>query len=60
MPSTGYDVKGLLKSSIRDEDPVIFIEHKGLYRMKVEISEEEYIIHLEWQISNAKVKMSPW
>lgn len=46
MPSTGYDVKGLLKSSIRDEDPVIFIEHKGLYRMKAEIPEEEYTIPL--------------
>jgi len=46
MPSSGYDAKGLLKSSIRDEDPVIFIEHKGLYRMQVEIPEEEYTIPL--------------
>jgi pyruvate dehydrogenase E1 component beta subunit len=46
MPSTAYDLKGLLKSSIRDDDPVIFIEHKGLYSMKVEIPEEEYLIPL--------------
>lgn len=46
MPSTAYDLKGLLKSSIRDDDPVIFIEHKGLYSMKVEIPEEEYTIPL--------------
>ncbi len=46
MPSTAYDLKGLLKSSIRDDDPVIFIEHKGLYPMKVEIPEEEYTIPL--------------
>jgi pyruvate dehydrogenase E1 component beta subunit len=44
MPSTVYDVKGLLKASIRDENPVLFIEHKGLYSMKGDIPEEEYII----------------
>ena len=46
MPSTAYDLKGLLKSSIRDDDPVIFIEHKGLYALKGEIPEEEYTIPL--------------
>ena len=46
MPSTAYDLKGLLKSSIRDDDPVLFIEHKALYPMKVEIPEEEYTIPL--------------
>ena len=46
MPSTVYDVKGLLKSSIRDDNPVLFIEHKGLYALKEEIPEEEYSIPL--------------
>ena len=46
MPSTAYDVKGLLKSSIRDDNPVLFIEHKRLYALKEEIPEEEYTIPL--------------
>ncbi len=46
MPSTPYDVKGLLKSAIRDNNPVIFIEHKGLYQTKGEVPEEEYTIPL--------------
>lgn len=44
MPSTPYDVKGLLKSAIRDNNPVVFIEHKGLYQTKGEVPEEEYLI----------------
>ena len=44
MPSTPYDAKGLLKSAIRDNDPVIFIEHKGLYQTRGEIPEEEYLL----------------
>jgi pyruvate/2-oxoglutarate/acetoin dehydrogenase E1 component len=44
MPSTPYDAKGLLKSAIRDNDPVIFIEHKGLYQTRGEIPEEEYVL----------------
>ncbi len=40
-PSTPYDVKGLLKSAIRDEDPVFFFEHKRCYRLiKGEVPEE--------------------
>ena len=46
MPSTPYDVKGLLKSAIRDDNPVIFIEHKGLYQTRGEVPEEEYLIPL--------------
>lgn len=44
MPSTPYDAKGLLKSAIRDNDPVIFIEHKGLYQTRGELPEEEYLL----------------
>lgn len=46
MPSTPYDFKGLLKSAIRDNNPVFFIEHKGLYHIKGEVPEEEYLIPL--------------
>ena len=46
MPSTPKDAKGLLKSAIRDNNPVIFIEHKGLYQTKGEVPEEEYLIPL--------------
>ncbi|HUL36867.1 MAG TPA: alpha-ketoacid dehydrogenase subunit beta [Thermodesulfobacteriota bacterium] len=44
MPATPYDVKGLLKTSIRDDNPVLFIENKALYALKGEIPEEEYLI----------------
>jgi pyruvate dehydrogenase E1 component beta subunit len=46
MPATPYDVKGLLKTSIRDNDPIIFIEHKMLYLNKGPVPEEEYLIPL--------------
>jgi pyruvate dehydrogenase E1 component beta subunit len=46
MPSTPYDAKGLLKSAIRDDDPVIFIEHKLLYMEKGLVPEDEYTIDL--------------
>ena len=45
-PSTPYDAKGLLISSIRDPNPVCFIEHKLLYKTKDEVPEEEYTIPL--------------
>lgn len=44
VPSTPYDVKGLLKTAIRDDNPVLFIEHKRLYNSKGPVPEEEYII----------------
>ena len=41
MPSTPADAKGLLKSAIRDDDPVIFIEQERMYGMKAEVPEDE-------------------
>ncbi|MEM2370527.1 MAG: pyruvate dehydrogenase complex E1 component subunit beta [Candidatus Bathyarchaeia archaeon] len=46
MPSTPYDAKGLLKASIRDEDPVIFFEQKTMYGLRGKIPEGEYVIPL--------------
>jgi 2-oxoisovalerate dehydrogenase E1 component beta subunit len=51
-PSSAYDAKGLIKSAIRDNDPVIFFEHKALYRkVKEEIPDSEYTV----PIGKAKV-----
>ena len=44
MPSTPYDAKGMLKTAIRDPDPVIFIEGEILYGTEGEVPEEEYLI----------------
>ncbi len=53
IPSTPYDAKGLLLSAIRDNDPVIFLEHMKLYRsFREEVPEEEYTI----EIGKADVK----
>jgi 2-oxoisovalerate dehydrogenase E1 component len=46
MPSTPYDAKGLLKAAIQDDNPVMFIEHKMLYKEKGPVPEEDYIIPL--------------
>jgi len=46
MPSTPYEAKGLLKSSIRDDRPIVFIEHKMLYRRKGYVPKEEYLLPL--------------
>jgi pyruvate/2-oxoglutarate/acetoin dehydrogenase E1 component len=44
MPSTPYDAKGMLKQAINDLNPVLFIEHKGLYNVKGEVPEGEYFV----------------
>ena len=53
QPATAYDAKGLIKASIRDNDPVIFLEHKYLYRsVKEELPNEDYTVPL----SKARVR----
>ncbi|MGD8623468.1 MAG: dehydrogenase E1 component subunit alpha/beta [Anaerolineae bacterium] len=44
MPSTPFDAKGLLKAAIRDDNPVMFIEHKMLYGMEGYVPDEDYLI----------------
>lgn len=49
MPATPYDAKGMLKSAVRDPDPVLFIEHELLYNVKGEVpdEDEEYTVPLD-------------
>jgi pyruvate dehydrogenase E1 component beta subunit len=44
MPSTPYDAKGLLKTAIRDENPVVFFEDKMMYKLKGPVPDEDYTI----------------
>jgi pyruvate/2-oxoglutarate/acetoin dehydrogenase E1 component len=46
MPATPADAKGLLQSAIRSDDPVVFIEHKGLYALKGEVPDGEHLVPL--------------
>lgn len=47
-PSNPYDAKGLIKAAIRSDDPVLFYEHKRLYRLlKAEVPEEDYVVPLD-------------
>jgi len=46
LPSTPYDAKGLLKTAIRDENPIVFFEDKMMYKMKGPVPEEEYTVPL--------------
>src|SRR5215471_1828322 len=46
LPSTPYDAKGLLKTAIRDDNPVIFLEDKMMYKQKGAVPEEEYTVPL--------------
>lgn len=46
QPSTPYDVKGLLKAAVRDDNPVVFYEHKLLYNIKGDVPEDDYVIPL--------------
>jgi pyruvate/2-oxoglutarate/acetoin dehydrogenase E1 component len=44
VPSTPYDAKGLLKAAIRDEDPVLYFEHKALFKTRGDVPSEEYVV----------------
>ena len=47
IPSTPYDARGLLRSSIRDDDPVLFLEHKKMYRsVRGDVPETDYVVPL--------------
>jgi pyruvate dehydrogenase E1 component beta subunit len=46
VPSNPYDAKGLFKSAVRDDNPVLFFEHRRLLTMKGEVPEEEYLVPL--------------
>jgi len=62
VPSTPYDVKGLYKTAVRDDNPVVIFEDKMQYAVKGPVPEEEYTIPFGVAdiISNEKVQILPW
>jgi pyruvate/2-oxoglutarate/acetoin dehydrogenase E1 component len=46
MPSTAYDAKGLLKAAVRDDNPVVFLEHKFLYSFRNRVPLDDYVVPL--------------
>ena len=59
-PSTPYDAKGLLKTAVRDNNPVVFLEHKKTYRLvRGEVPEGEYTLPSAWPTSNGPAAPSP-
>jgi pyruvate/2-oxoglutarate/acetoin dehydrogenase E1 component len=54
-PSTAYDAKGLLKAAIRDEDPVLYFEHKFLYRrIKDDVPSDDYVVPIGKAVTRRK------
>ena len=61
-PATPYDAKGLLIASIEDDNPILFLEHKALYRIKGEVPEEKYTVPLRkaaWSVKAPTSRLSP-
>jgi 2-oxoisovalerate dehydrogenase E1 component beta subunit len=59
IPSTPYDAKGLLRSSIRNDDPVLFFEHKKMYRsVRGEVPDGEYTVPLGPQVTRPGSQMT--
>lgn len=56
-PSIPYDAKGLLKSAIRDDNPIMFIEHEALYNTKGEVPDDEYLVPLGKAEIKGKAKL---
>ncbi len=60
MPSSPYDAKGLLLAAIADDNPVIFVEHKLLYKVSGPVPEEPYTIPLGEPNIVRRASISPW
>ena len=59
-PSTPADVIGLLAAAVRDPDPVLFFEHKGLYATKGEVPDGELVVPLGTANVRRGAPTSPW